>query len=300
MKRTHGKRASSYERGITKTMRELWGVNRSEWSSAAWAGRDSETVFAPSISILGAGPPKEFWESFTGDSLDNGFLNRFLVFAAQETDYREPPLSISDPVPQEIVDALQAIFDGGKKGDLGGSQTVLNPYHAPRHVRIEWEDERAQAAYMRFQTDLKAMRQADPDVTPYIARSAEMAIRVAAICAIGRRQEKPSVSVEDFQWARGIVEHSVATMRAGVGFYISESEAQANANRVLRILRDKGGRCTRRDVTQNLKHVLKPREVDDVFRALTDSGAVEVEIVEPPEGRGGHRATFYRLARGWR
>ena len=44
-----------------------------------WAGRDSEKICSPALSIYGVSTPTEFYEALQSCDLSNGFLNRFLI-----------------------------------------------------------------------------------------------------------------------------------------------------------------------------------------------------------------------------
>ena len=75
-----------------------------------WANREMEIIQSPAISILGLSTPDEFHGALQGESVANGFLNRFLVLdfnlrAADVAPQLEP-----GRVPERLAAALRALY----------------------------------------------------------------------------------------------------------------------------------------------------------------------------------------------
>jgi hypothetical protein len=79
LQRITSKRASGFEASISKILRTLWATSFASITTAEWADRETKLIQSPAISILGPTTPDEFHAALQGESVANGFLNRFLV-----------------------------------------------------------------------------------------------------------------------------------------------------------------------------------------------------------------------------
>jgi hypothetical protein len=102
LKRINSRRASGFEAGISKVLRETWGVSFKRLDTPAWAGRPSEPIKCPALSIYGLSTPEEFYDGLHASDLSNGFLNRFLVLP---TDTRAPEVEPSADI-HSVPDAI--------------------------------------------------------------------------------------------------------------------------------------------------------------------------------------------------
>ena len=292
LRRVQGKRASAFEQNISKTFRTLWGVNFGETSSAAYASRKATTITAPALTVLGASTAEDFWGALESTDISNGFVNRFMIFTLDKCPAQiEPEIDFLDDVPPRISDSLKAIHAGGNvqvsMSQCSASSAIFRP------VRVPYADEETRSIFLAYQASILERFENEPDLHAYYARVAENAIRLATVYALGMNSRAPQVTRAGLEWAIGVVEWSTLAMVRGAGLYISETEAQANANRVLRILVEAKGACSRRTIMTKLKHRLKPREIDDVFKALTDSGAIVAWEVAGE--KGGRPTRWYRI-----
>ncbi|WP_051949127.1 DUF3987 domain-containing protein [Methylosinus sp. PW1] len=303
MARVHAKRASSFERGISKELRELWGLNFNSTTTAAYASRKASHIYAASLTILGASNPDEFWAAFEGADILNGFLNRFLML---EMDDRPPPKKpeLADPsiVPSSIIAGLLALHAGGDGVESGTSAQCLSPEARAstwKPVIVDWESEAVERIWLEYEEEV-IERHGQPGASermPYYARAAQNAIRLATIQALARLGVgDPKVTAQDVKWGIEVAEFSAQTMLRGAGLYISETDHQKSANNVLRIITNKGGFASYRDISQALKSRLKSRDLQDVIKTLLDGGFIVEEVVK--SGKGGHAVKKYRLGGG--
>ena len=121
----------------------------------------------------------------------------------------------------------------------------------------------------------------------------EMAVRMATIRAGGRDPVMPKISEDDMQWGRAVALWSARTLYRMGRLYISETEFQAEANRVLRIIDKEGGEISQETLRARMKNRLKARDLREVIETLEDTGAITRESVAT-EG-GGPRKTLYFL-----
>lgn len=291
LKRINAKRASGFERGISKIMRSVWGTNFGLMTTPEWAATPARTVRAPALSIYGASTPEDFFEALDGGDVSNGFLNRFtLLTVASRTEDREPkepPLV----VPEKLSGSLRRLFGGGNPlvvaSKLHETDVEIEPFVIP------WGPG-AEAVYTSFQREILAWQDRDADAENFIGRAAEMAVRMATIRAGGRDPVMPRISEDDMQWGRAVALWSARTLYRMGRLYISETEFQAEANRVLRIIDKEGGEISQETLRARMKNRLRARELREVIETLEDTGAIVSESVAT-EG-GGPRKTLYFLS----
>ncbi|MBS1181951.1 MAG: hypothetical protein H6Q99_1831 [Proteobacteria bacterium] len=290
LKRINAKRASGFERGISKIMRSVWGTNFGLMTTPEWAATPAHTIRAPALSIYGASTPEDFFEALDGGDVSNGFLNRFtLLTVSTRTEDREPALPPLT-VPEKLSESLRRLFGGGNPltvaSRLHETDIDIDPFVIP------WAPG-AEAVYISFQRDILAWQDRDPDAENFIGRAAEMAVRMATIRAGGRDPVAPQITVDDMDWGRAVALWSARTLYRMGRLYISETDFQADANRVLRIIDKEGGEISQETLRARMKNRLRARELREVIETLEDTGAITRESVAT-EG-GGPRKTVYCL-----
>ena len=107
----------------------------------------------------------------------------------------------------------------------------------PDHRKLDITPE-AEQVRKELVLEIQAMGDADNSLEPFLARTAENAIRIATILAIGRNSM--TVDAADMTWARAFTMWSTHRMAEGAGLYIADSDHQAMANDVKRSLKGKG------------------------------------------------------------
>lgn len=274
--RINSRRAGGFEMGITKSLRSLWGTNYGIFLTPEWAARPSEPIYAPHIGIYAASTHEEFFAALDSKQAVNGFLNRFLLVSSERKapEVDEPELP-ADVVPEDIIEGLQARFGGGNR-DFANTACIKSSVDILPRV-IPWADDGAQAIYKALVREIERIGDRNPDAVPYLARTAEMAVRLATIRAGGINVFKPAVTAADMQWGRDVAMHSAESMAIMAGKYVADTDAQADAKRIIRILEEAGGRMKKRDLLRRLQHRLRERDLKDVLAALMASETVRID-----------------------
>lgn len=280
--RVNSRKAGGFEIGISKHLRSLWGTNFDSFQTPEWAAKGSELIYAPCVGIYAASTPHEFFESLDSKQAVNGFLNRFLLLSVETKAAEVDPEFDNDIVPPHIVEGIHHRFGGGNwdhatKVCLLGSENV-----APRI--IPWAEDGARETYRAFAGLIERIGEKDVEAVPYLARTLEMAIRLATIRACGNNALKPVVTLADMEWGRDVAMHSAESMALMTGKYVADTDAQADAKRILRILEEGGGQMTKREMLRRLGHRMRERDLKDVLAALQASGAIGMGEVIPPGG----------------
>jgi hypothetical protein len=289
LKRTNSRRASGFEGAISGMLRTAWGTAFAPMPTPEWAQSPSVVIQSPALSIFGASTPREFYESLEGADIINGVLNRFLIIETAKRPKERTPLKDATDVPRAIFEPLKAIYSR-----LGGALNKLSRT-APAYdtLAISPDAEKIRKAFVE---DLQARGDADEDIESFLARTAENALRLATIVTVGLGTD--CIESDVMTWARDFALWSSNVLAESAGLYISDSETQAMANAVKRVIQRKANghdKVRRSDVLQALKYKYKTRDLKDVMDQMYEGGTLRIEKV--PTTGGGVPVTWYSLAK---
>jgi hypothetical protein len=284
MKRINSKRASGFESAISKVIRTLWSSSFAPYFTPEWAQKASETIFAPAMTLYGASTPEQFYSAMEGASLEDGTLNRFLLLTGRSKANEVDPQLDATKVPASIADRLKAIYRSS--GDM--ATTYRNDPHtdpaAQEAVKVlKWSHDGSHDRYRAFSAEIEAVIDGSPDLAPFYARVPEMALRIATIVSVGRHEDE-AVRSSDLEFGIAVSRLSAGLMAQGAADYMADNENQANAQKVMRIVKARGGRVRYRDLMRAIQNTIKARDLRDLLAAMCDSGEIERQAVKPPTG----------------
>lgn len=284
MKRINSRRASGFEGAISKVIRTMWSSSFAPYATPEWAQKPSETIYSPALSLYGASTPEQFYSAMEGASIEDGTLNRFLLLNGQERAAEVDPEYDAAQVPGSIVDALRRIYmRSGEMATTYRNDPAADPAARGQLHKVPWCPDGAHKAYKAFSAEIEKAMRSDPDRGAFFARTAEMALRIATIVAVGRLDDD-QVRRGDIEYGIGLARASAELMAAGAADYMAENQNQADAQRVIRCIRSRGGRIVYRDLLQSLKNSIRARDLRDLLATMHDAGQIERQEVKPPTG----------------
>jgi hypothetical protein len=292
LKRVNNRRASGFESNISKILRMAWGSSFEPIVTPEWAGRQSEMINTPALSICGLSTPSEFYEALGGDDVTNGFLNRFLVLS---TAYRAPEVSpalVPGVVPDRLKVALQELYYWGNP-ELGASRLNHSTLDARPDVR-PWASQAAQDVYTEYARHIEKRMDQDDNLEPFIARAGEIAVRLATIRAAGRWCHHAEVDVSDMEWGRDIANASVEMVAkdAAQNMVVEVSHGQLR-NKILNAIKKKG-EISHRDLYHSINSSIRSKkDFDSIIEVLEEGGIINVRKELPPTG--GRPKKFYSM-----
>lgn len=282
------KSSSSHEQAISGVLRTAWGCSFSTMTTPEYANEPSKVIHSPALSIYGASTQEEFYRSLQGSDIHNGFLNRFLILSTRHRPAECDPTVDAYTLPEPIKLALDRIFYAG--GPLANMTAHNVSADAPAHV-VPWGPG-AQDVY-RGLGRLIESREADES---FLARTSEMAVRLATIRALGIDQDNPVVSAADMTWARDLALWSADRMIAESGQFMSENDKQAEHQMVLRLIEQGGvegrGQISQGELSRKIRGRLDTNRVKSILAGLVESEQVE----EQKQETGGRIKRLYVLA----
>lgn len=291
LRRINDRRASGFERSISKVIRSLWSLGYKPYATPQWAQKASQTIHAPAMSLFGASTFEQFYNAMSGGSLEDGTLNRFITVgsAVRPPRKRPPPFDLHGAA--ALAKRLEAVYTAA--GDFSGSWRN-NPSMNPENVEdglieLEWGTG-AKERFEEISDDLED-RMFDPSVAPFITRVMEQSVRLATIVAIGKGSSL--VSCHDLEWGYSLASQSATFMQVGFQEYGAETEFEALTQRIVRTLKERGGRASHRDITRAIRTV-KAKDIREALETLVDAGKIRA-VEQQSERRGGHKTYNYEV-----
>jgi hypothetical protein len=231
--------------------------------------------------------------ALTGSDLENGFLNRCLVISAQATKRQKRPERTE--VPAELKATLSGLYRWGNVRTDGMEESQLNdPQLDEKPHRLEWENDEAERVFDALCNHIEERMNADDDARHFLARTVEIAVRLATIRAAGRKSE--TVGMKDMEWGRDIALICGEQLAKEAKARMAVNDRQAWRNRLLALIKRKG-KASRRDLQQAVRSEIDSRTIAGILDDLTVEG--EVEPIADPNWKGGPRKTVaYRYVGG--
>lgn len=273
LKRVNSRRASGFEASISKILRQLWGTSFESFVTPEWAGRQAAIIKSPAMSIYGLSTPGEFYESLGGGDLSNGFLNRFLVLSTSVRAEPVTPETETGVVPESLAGALKNLFNW--TGTPTGTALLNQPDIDITPDKLEWASLAAQDTYTDFERQVQRDMDKTPGLEHFVARTAEIAVKLATIRAVGQGAGRgATVSRDDMEWGRDVALACGRALASEAHSYMAENDRQSWSNRILRIVQQRGTASVR-VIQQAIRGALKGSEIKDIISGLVESGAIE-------------------------
>ena len=295
LKRINGRRASGFEQGISKVLREMWGISFNRYDTPEWAGRPSETIRCPALSLYGVSTPSEFFESLQAGDLSNGFLNRFLVLSSNNRSVETEPVLDPFEVPPTLVEGLRTLYCW-RQGDLGAARLNDANLICPPDVR-PWASLAAESTYRDFSRSLLERIDRESGLDHFVGRSAEIAVRLATIRAAGRSVGNYDFSIDqsDMQWGCDLASASGELLVSEAREQMTGDEMShgQKVNKVIETIRQKG-RISRSELLRVVQKKMRADELEKILCTLVESETIAKELIP---GAKGPPATWYRFLR---
>jgi hypothetical protein len=272
MAKINAKTASAHDRMLSGLMREYWGSSFDTVYPAAWAhsnaAANTKPIHAPALSVYGMSVHEEFYEALQGADVFNGFLNRFLIISTRREPCEQEPTTDEDEIPESITSRLSEIY-------LHGGAVYSTSMHSDEAskplVRLPWGPG-GQEIYRAF----KAKTDHDVVNGKMLKRTAEIALRLATIRAIGHSGASAEISAEDMQWGVDIAWWSACRMIADAEAYMVESENQRIVKTVWRTIAAEPLGLDHSSLLRKLKHKWPKRVITEAIESLSGAGQIMV------------------------
>lgn len=214
----------------------------------------------PYVQILG-GSTDKVWAVLKESHIDDGTLNRFIfVCLKDDPEYKYNPKPVAK-VPKALRDKLNAFWRAGKMDDLTSG----------RHVSYTPEVEKAAEELNRAAWELQRGEYGN-----LYTRYVQNTMKIASILAIG--DGRMIVEIRDFKQAQLFMKWSISNTAAKVGAFMSNSNYERLAKRLMAKLKREGGSMSVRDAYKFM-HIYR-REMDELTSSLVFSGEINIEDIK--------------------
>jgi hypothetical protein len=299
-----GKMADPYARARRKSLLELYSSSTGDWVAkvrAADAGKKNKPpkppILCPTLSVLGATTPSTFYNGLEGDAFSSGLMARLLVISVE----KPPAIQALDGLPEmptaliaDLNQALALIPSGGALAEALKQDSTAKP----QLVAAAWADGSAKDQLMTIRNWAREIGFADDRRGLIVNRAGDYTSKLATIRALSRDPSRPLVTVEDIEWAFGIVLCSITTVEDGADRFMSASPFEALCKAIIEAVRT----CKDPKGLKNAELLRKPgvsqaepRLFEGALKRLLD-GTGELRNVGKLDGKGGGRGGRYLLA----
>ena len=263
--RISSKKASSHEQALGGLLRKLWGIGFADHRSTAAVTRGgSKIIRRPHFGFLGASTEAEFFKAIESGSIDNGFFNRLTIIKADPLRNSAENKLTAKP-PRALLERLLDILPGRS------GRCLLDPMWNGTPNVVPWANNKAKEIYTTFRDEVACRADSAPELAPYVERTAEQAVRLAAIRAISYDGREAAVTVADMKWGITFAVESAEWAIASVRAHLCENEFQAKVRLIQNTLRkiwDLNTEAARSELYRRIDGRMDPRDIDRVIDLL--------------------------------
>ena len=271
LKAVTSKRATSHEAAVSQILRALWGISFATMPTPAWAQRETQLISSPALSIFGVSTLEEFHAALQGESVANGFINRFLALTSNIRAPDRDPETDPSCVPASLSRDLQALYL------WSGPESLIqigNPSARIQPEILPWASKEANDCYTDFTRVVEDHVDEHQGSGAYLARCAETAVRLATIRAAGRWGRSARVDLSDIEWGVGVAWTAGQALAEAAQDFLPQNERGEMTEKILAYVRRKHP-VKPRDIQQFLKGRLRSKDIKDILSQLVEAGEVE-------------------------
>jgi hypothetical protein len=285
-----GRNSSSWTQTISRAFLELHSRSEPDanWKAKLTADSKSETrpIEQPTLSILGASTPEEFYEGLTTTSTTNGFLNRLVVISVTQRP-KEQEIDAINRFPVDLTERLKAAVENFPHAPGNLTRTSFSdPNMTAKMIAVPYAGEEAKRRFQIVQADKRRMLDSETDLAGLAERVSENTSKLATIRAISRNAASPSVSAADIDWAWAIIHRSIESVAKGVARFMSGSANEALKKLILGHVQESGKAGIAKSILMRRRGVAKatPFELEGVIKWLVM--AEQIVNIGTSDGKG--------------
>lgn len=159
-----------------------------------------ESMKGIAFSVVGETTPGTFYESLTPTMMEDGFMSRFCVIEYQGDRPEKNRAPVTNP-PDKLVQRLASLMNHSDLSMAAGNNQMVT-YNTGAAELLDQFDKKC----------ADGVRATDDEAKRQVWNRAHLkALRIAALLAVGDNFSNPIVTVEQAQWAIGLVEYGNST-----------------------------------------------------------------------------------------
>lgn len=221
-------------------------------------------IHHPALTILGMCPPEAFFDNISLKQVNDGFMNRFLVYIsdAEKEEYQYKEMF---DVPQSIVDWVTTIENRHGNGNENFSIK-------PKEVTLQYEIDAISLQKDFERWCIAKGKELDKfGMKSVMTRSPELAGRVTLLHALSRDPMAETIKKEDVEWSKNYVQFCFESLIDAAKSNMKSSEFEGMKLECLRAFRKAGDH----GVSEAELQIRKPfskyrgRDMKEIIEALT-------------------------------
>jgi RepB DNA-primase from phage plasmid len=289
-----GKMSDSHSRAKRKSMLELYSSATSSWVAKVRAsdGMNGQPprpkIQWPTLSFLGATTPGTFYDGLEDDAFRSGFIARLIVVAIDKPPSRQR-ITGHPEVPLLMVERLTAAVAADPSINAMKETLARDSALKPRYSVASWADEEAILRLDQIRDWALDISISDERRGQIVNRAGDHTSKLATIRALSRDSANPVVTVQDLEWAFGIVWRSIQTVEDGADRFMSGSAFESLCKAILEAVRQ----CKDAKGLKNAELLRKPgvshadeRMIGDALSRLV-SGTGQLQNIGSSMGKTG-------------
>jgi len=288
--------ASGHERQIVSLLMQLFSKAQSTWTGAQYADADKEqiTIANPHLCIYGTSTMQAYANAMTADAIENGSMNRFIIFPGDDTPpiHKRPDIN---PLPNELLKELEALQSKVKSicGNLADVMDSKVVKIVPHTVFIT---EEADDYYWKLfeEQDKKRLGQAN-NLGPLWGRFSEHAMKIAMVNAITRQPEDPTINIQDMRLGEDVARMAVLFSIKVASEHMNSGEFDKRCKAILAYIHKASVQgVSKSKLTLFARSLnMNAKEVDNALLTLCNEGSIKA--LAEDASKPGPKATMYYI-----
>ena len=274
--------ASSHESQIKTLFLSLFSDANTFWGGVESASKKAVPIHNPNMCFLGTATKENFYGKMGSGEVQSGFLNRMLVFTERRSKEKIEPRKNPIEIPNEIVFSLRqvAAFRGPMIYNASGELPV-------EPIKCNWGTG-AKEVYDKITIELRDYCENRPSIEDFFSRTAEHAIKLATVRAVGENRAEPVIDRDCMEWAKSLALLSAFTMVRDAGDSLgAENQHGENYKRVKKAMRELAPNCLRSKLMKKVCKGMNSRTLSDIISSMREGGEIRIEQKESAKGPAG-------------
>ncbi|MGV6826425.1 MAG: DUF3987 domain-containing protein [bacterium] len=228
------------EHGVIGILLKMYTAVDSYYSKRIKAGDEPQVIHRPFVSIYGTTTEGQLQKAITADDTEAGWLGRFIFLPSHQNRPKWTHPKPMNPVPQVISTWVHTLAKTNpvnatntqNSTDVSNDQANKPNVNWRPPIKVQYETA-AKQELDRYQTEMDRHLQSDsihPIVRASSVRVVEMAKKLALISAISRDPDRPSISIDDVNWAIALIGYSKTYVEESLAPAIEEGVADSLEN----------------------------------------------------------------------
>lgn len=285
---------------ISTILMKLSTSANSVFHGKKYADKTKERVVRnPNVCLYGTTVPDNLYESFTSESVKDGFLARLLIFESESIDPDSRPILKKAERKnlkkyQIPLDLINKVKEWNNKPSNYYPTGNIDQIEECRPRVIEHTDEAADI-FNEFEQRLKARREkinkTNPAEAAILQRPRDYACQIALIVACGRNSDNPEISKEDAEYGVALAEFLCNYMIYIISNHVSDTYHEENVKKIRNYIFNLGEEgATLSGITRKFRKLTKSQK-KEAIDSLIEGEEIEKVIIPTT----GNAKTVYRM-----